>query len=276
MIFLLAIFSDTLTVVNDSLFEFFNGLAGRSWIFDNLMELPLESNLVKAALIGSCFFYVWHQNGTETEIIRRRKILLITLLASFFVIATTKTLSKSVFLPRPFIQSQKTFHLENNQLVESPRLNYRVPLDAENQKSFKALQRGEVVQNDLGSFPSDHAGFYMTFAVGILLASRSVGLIAFFWTLLVTLGSRVISGQHSPLDIAVGSGIGIGILFLLQFAFENWGKRFFDAVVSWTLAHSALASAIIFVCLFEVASTLENLRAVMRVGKDIVKHLIGG
>ena len=117
MFYLLAlsmIFTDRLTLINDSLFEFFNGLAGRSWIFDNLMALPLESNLVKAALIGSCFFYVWHQSGDESEIIRRRKILLITLLASVFVITTTKTLSKTVFLPRPFIQSQKTFHLEDN------------------------------------------------------------------------------------------------------------------------------------------------------------------
>ena len=279
MFYLLAlsmIFTDRLTLINDSLFEFFNGLAGRSWIFDNLMALPLESNLVKAALIGSCFFYVWHQSGDESEIIRRRKILLITLLASVFVITTTKTLSKTVFLPRPFIQSQKTFHLEDNQLVESPRLNYRVPLDAENQKSFHALQRGEVIQNDLGSFPSDHAGFYMTFAIGILLASRFVGLIAFFWTFFVTLGSRVISGQHSPLDIAIGSGIGIGILLFLQFIFENWGKRLLDPVVNWTLKHSALASAIIFVCLFEVASTLENTRALLKVGKDIIKHLIGG
>ncbi len=269
-------FSDSLSVVNNSLFEFFNGLAGRSVIFDNLMGLPLESNLVKAALIGACFFYVWHQSGTEAEIIDRRRILLVTLLASFFVITTTKTLSKTVFLPRPFIQSEKTFHLENNQLVESPRLHYRVPLDDENQKSYKALKNGEIVQNDLGSFPSDHAGFYMTLAAGILMASRSVGLIAFFWTLFITLGSRVISGQHSPLDIVVGSGIGVGILYILQFGFEKWGKKILEPVVNWTLAHSALASAIVFVCLFEAASTLENLRAVLRVGKDIVKSLIGG
>ena len=139
-------------------------------------------------------------------IARRRKILLVTLLASVFVVATTKTLSKTVFLPRPFIQSQKTFHLEGDQLVESPRLEWHVPLDEESQKSLKALESGEVIQNDLGTFPSDHAGFYMTLAVGILLACRSAGLIALFWTIFITLGSRIITGQHSPLDIAVGSG----------------------------------------------------------------------
>ena len=269
-------FTDRLTNVNDYLYETINGLAGRSWIFDNLIALPLESNLIKAALLGSCFLFVWHQTTDVAETARRRKILLITLLASVCVIVTTKTLSKTVFLPRPFIQSQKTFHLEGDKLVESSRLNYRVPLDEESQKTFKALQRGEVIQNDLGSFPSDHAGFFMTIAVGILLASRSIGLIACFWTLFITLGSRIITGQHSPLDIAVGSGIGIGILFLFQFIFDSWGKRLVDPVVNWTFKHSAFASAIIFVFLFEATNTLENTRAVLKVLKEIVKHLIGG
>jgi membrane-associated phospholipid phosphatase len=268
--------SDRLTSINDYLYEIINGLAGRSWIFDSLMDLPLENNLIKAVLMGACFMFVWFGGKDEADIIRRRRVLLITLLALIFVIATTKTISKSIFLPRPFIQSQKTFHLEEDQLVESTRLNYRVPLDEENQKNFKALERGEIIQNDLGSFPSDHAGFYMTFAVGILLACRSIGMIALAWTLLITLGSRVITGQHSPLDIAAGSGIGIGILLLLQFVIGKWGRRFIDPVANWTLNHSAFASAIIFILIFEATNTLENVRPLVKLGKDIIKHSIGG
>src|SRR5690348_2418121 len=121
--------ADKLSGVSDYLYSIINGFAGRSWIFDNLVDLPLESNLVKASLVGACFLFVWIGGKNEAEIARRRKILLITLIASVFVIATTKTLSKTVFLPRPFILSQKTFHLEGDQLVETPRLDYRVPLD---------------------------------------------------------------------------------------------------------------------------------------------------
>lgn len=262
--------------LNDYLYEMINGLAGRSWIFDNLVGLPLESSLVKASLVGACFMFVWLGGKDEADMARRRKILLITLISLFFVIATTKTLSKTVFLPRPFIQSQKAFHLEGETLVESPRLEYRVPLDSESQKSFNALKHGEIQQNDLGSFPSDHAGFYMALAVGILLASRSAGLIALLWTLFIALGSRVISGQHSPLDIAVGSGIGISILMFLQFALGNIGKRFIDPIVGWTLRNSAFASAIIFICVYEATNTLEDVRHIAKVGKEIAKYLIGG
>lgn len=268
--------TERLTNINDYIYEMINGFAGQSWIFDNLINLSLESNLVKAGLIGACFLFVWHKGAEDLDVSRRRKILLITLVASVFVIAATKTLSKTVFLPRPFILSQKTFHLKDDQLVEAPRLSYRVPLDSENQKNFKALQRGEIIQNDLGSFPSDHAGFYMTLAVGILLASRSVGLLALIWTLLVTLGSRVVTGQHSPLDIAVGSAIGVGILFISQFVIGNYGKRLIDPVVNWTLKHSALATAIIFIFVFEATNTLENTRRVTKVFVEIGKYVIRG
>ena len=268
--------ADRLSGLSDYLYSIINGLAGRSWIFDNLVDLPLESNLVKAALVGACFLFVWLGGTNEADTARRRKILLITLIASVFVIATTKTLSKTVFLPRPFILSQKTFHLEGDQLVETPRLNYRVPLNPENQKSFKELERGEIIQNDLGSFPSDHAGFYMTLAFGILLACRFAGLIAVFWTFFITLGSRIIAGQHSPLDIAVGSLIGIGILLASQFIIGNWGKRLIDPIVSWTLKYSALSSAIIFVAVFEAVNTLEDVRHITKVFVEIAKHLIRG
>lgn len=268
--------TDRITNINDYLYEMINGLAGRSWFFDNLVVLPVENNLVKAAVIGACFLMVWVGGKDNIQTARRRKILLITLLASIFVIATTKTLSKTVFLPRPFVQSQKTFHLEGDQLVESPRLEWHVPLDKESQKNFKSLENGEIIQNDLGTFPSDHSGFYMVLAVGILLACRSVGLIALGWTIFITLGSRIITGQHTPLDIAVGSGIGIGILLTLQFVIGKWGKRLIDPVVNWTLMHSALSSAIVFIVIFEATNTFENIRPLLKLGAEIVKHLIRG
>ena len=267
---------DRITNFNNYLYEMINGLAGRSWLFDNLMVLPVENNLIKAAMIGACFLMVWLGGKDGADTARRRKILLITLLASVFVIATTKTLSKTVFLPRPFVQSQKTFHLEGDQLVESPRLDWHVPLDKESQKDFKSLQNGEIAQNDLGTFPSDHSGFYMTLAVGILLACRSIGLVALAWTIFVTLGSRILTGLHTPLDIAVGSGIGVGILLVLQFIVGNWGKRLTDPIVNWTLKYSALSSAVIFVFIFEATNTLENIRPLLKLGVDILKHFFKG
>ena len=220
----------SLTSASDYLYELLNSLVGHSWVLDTVLTLPLENQLVKASIIGGCFVAVWFGRGEEAEIIRQRKILLLTLLAAVFVIATTKTISKTVFLPRPFIQSQKAFHLEGDQLVESQKLPFRVPLDDESQKGFEALKKGDVIQNDLGSFPSDHAGFYLTLAVGIWLASRRMGSIAIAWTVLVIIGSRVIAGQHSPMDVIVGGGIGIVILLLIQLIVGKGFRKLLDPI----------------------------------------------
>lgn len=269
-------FVERLTALSDALYQLCNSLSGHSWLLDTLIALPLDNQLVKAALIGGCFFAVWHSQQDQAIVQRNRRILLITLIACVFVIATTKTLSKTVFLPRPFMQSQKAFHLAGEQLVESQRLAYHVPLDEENQKAYQNLLQGEVVQNDLGSFPSDHAGFYVTLAVGILLASRRLGALAVGWTLLVILGSRVITGQHSPLDIAAGAGIGIAILLLCQLVLGRWLRRLVDPLIAWTFRHQALATALLFVAVFEAANTLQNLRPLLKTGATIAKHFVKG
>lgn len=266
----------SLTSASDYLYQLLNSVVGHSWVLDTLLTLPLENQLVKAAIVGGCFVAVWFGRGEEAEIVRQRKILLLTLLAAVFVIATTKTISKTVFLPRPFIQSQKAFHLEGDQLVESQKLSFRVPLDDESQKGFQALQKGDVFQNDLGSFPSDHAGFYLTLAVGIWLASRRIGSIAIAWTVFVIMGSRVITGQHSPLDVVVGGGIGIVILLLIQLIVGKGFRKLLDPITKWTLQHQALSSALIFITIFEAANTLQNLRPLLKAGMAIGKHLIKG
>lgn len=278
-LFILTLFAglvERITGISDALYQFCNSLAGRSWLLDNLIALPLDNQLVKAAIVGGCFLAAWHVGKDEATTQRNRCILLVTLIAAVFVIATTKTFSKTVFLPRPFIQSQKAFHLEGDQLVESQRLNYRVPLDEENQKSYQALLKGEVIQNDLGSFPSDHAGFYVTIAVGILLASRTIGWLAVGWTFLVMLSSRVITGQHSPLDILAGAGIGIVILVLFQLVLGKWLQRLMNPIINWTLRHQAFATGLIFIAVFEIANTLQNLRPLLKTGVSIAKHFIKG
>ena len=259
-----------MTGINDALYELCNHLAGRSWLLDNLIALPLNNQFIKAAFLGGCFFAAWHGHQVD----RNRRILLVSVLASVFVIATTKTLSYAIFSPRPFIQSQKAFHLEDNQLVESRRLPYRVPLDAESQKMYADLVKGDVVQNDLHSFPSDHAGFYVTLAVGILLASRALGWLAVSWTFLVLLGSRIITGRHSPLEVVVGAGIGIVMLLLFQFVFDKWWRRPMDLIVNWTLRHPAIATVLIFMVIFEASNSLQDVHPLLEIGSAAVKHML--
>ena len=269
-------FPQTLIGINDLLSHALNSLAGRSWLFDNLISLPLVNDLVKAALIGSCFLAAWHSKESPDEAQKIRRILITTLIAATFVIATTKIISHTVFLPRPFIQSQKVYHLEGEALVENKRLEYRVPLDKSSRESYRDLLNGDIQTNDLGSFPSDHAGFFITIAVGIWLASRLIGSIAVGWTCLGILASKMITGQHTPLDIASGAAIGIAWLAFWQYLAKNWLGSLFNQVSSWTLKYQALSSALIFAVMFEVSNTLTHVPPLLKLAVTIGKYTLRG
>lgn len=260
---------------NDYIYHILNGLAGQSFVFDRLLGLGLSSNLVKAAVIGSCFMLAWLSGEESSVTAARRKILLVTLVSSVLVLGATKTVSKYVFLPRPYVLSERSFHLNDRQLVETPRKDFRVPFDEATEKSYHELQQGEIISNDLTSFPSDHAGFFICVALGIFLAYRTVGTIALLWTIFVPLAAKVILGQHSPLDLVVGAGIGAAILFLMQMIARRWAGPVFDPVVKWTMNNSALSAALLFIVLFEVTNTLDDIRQVGTVGKDVAKHMMG-
>jgi membrane-associated phospholipid phosphatase len=198
--------------LSDWIYLALNGLAGRSWLFDTLISLPLDNNLVKAGPIGACFVYAWWSGADEGETRRRRATLLVTVASLLFVMASTKTLADHVFQPRPFVHAQQAWHLEGGKLVETGKLAYRQPLGGEVRKRTDRLRRGEIDDNDLGSFPSDHAGFFFALSLGIFLASRRAGTVALAWTVAAILLPRIVTGMHSPLDILVGAGIGAAVL----------------------------------------------------------------
>src|ERR1044072_7177256 len=155
---ILVSFLGRLSDLNDQLLLVLNSAAGRSWLFDSVVAFFLDNDLAKAGVIGCCFLAAWYGGKSTNSTNARRKILIRTLVASVEVITTTKVLSKTIFLPRPEIQSQKIYRLEGDELVEMKRMPVRTMLDDTSQKDHRALLSGEVESNDLGSFPSDHAG----------------------------------------------------------------------------------------------------------------------
>ena len=260
---------------NDQLLILINSVAGRSWLFDNLISLFLENDLAKAGVIGACFLAAWYGAKGQAAT-ARRKILLTTLMAAVCVIATTKVISKTVFLPRPEIQSRKIFQLDGDQLVEMKRMNVRIPLDESSQKEYRAILSGDVQTNDLGSFPSDHAGFFLVISLGIFLASRRLGLLALGWTVFVILAGKMISAQHTPLDIAAGALVAVAMLAAFRFvAARKLFDRMLERISQLTIRHAAFSSAVIFAVAFEMASTMVHVREFLGLLAAMKRHGLG-
>jgi len=266
---------DLVVRLSDWIYLALNGLAGRSWLLDTIVSLPIDNNLVKAAPIGACFVYAWWSGSNEADTRRRRATLLVTVASLLFVMATTKTLGDQIFLPRPYVHAQQAWHIEDGRLVESAKLAYREPLNGQMRARTESLKRGDVDQNDLVSFPSDHAGFFVALALGIFLASRRAGAVAFAWTGLAILLPRIVTGMHSPLDIAAGGAIGAGVLLAILFLARRTQQWALEPLAGWTLRHEALAAALLFFVAFESTNVLTNVRDLAGTGQEIVEHVAG-
>jgi membrane-associated phospholipid phosphatase len=271
-----ASFTGWFTQLNDQILLGINSIAGRSWLFDSIVAFFIDNDLAKAGVIGGCFLAAWYGGKSIESTNARRRILITTLVAAICVITTTKVLSKTIFLPRPEIQTQKIYRLEGDQLVEMKRMPVRTMLDDESQKDHRALLSGDIDSNDLGSFPSDHAGFFIAISLGILLASRRIGLLALGWSIFVILGGKLISGQHTPLDVAAGASVAIAELALIQYVVRKGFPGWLDKLTGLTLRYSALSSAIVFLIAFEVSSTMIHIRAFLGFLAVMRRHVLLG
>src|SRR2546430_14776117 len=230
--------------LNDQLLIAINSVAGRSWLFDSIVAFFLDNDLAKAGVIGCCFLAAWYGGKSTNSTNARRKILIATLIAAVCAITTTNVLSHTIFLPRPEIQSQKIYRLEGDQLVAMKRIPVRIPLDETSQKDYRALLSGDVDNNDLGSFPSDHAGFFIAISLGIWLASRRLGWLALAWTFLVIiLAGKLIGAHHTPLDIVAGAAVAVGELAVIQYVVRNRFSGWLHKLFGLTHRYSALSSA---------------------------------
>lgn len=263
--------------LNEKLMLLINSVAGRSWLFDSVLAFFQDNDLAKAGVIGCCFLAAWYGGKSKDGTNARRRVLIATLIAAVFVITTTKVLSHTIFLPRPEIQSQKIYRLEGDQLVEMKRLPVRIPLDETSQKDYRALLSGDVDTSDLGSFPSDHAGFFIAISVGIWLASRRLGWLALTWTgLVIILAGKLIGAHHTPLDIAAGAAIGITELAIIQYVVRTRFSGWLDKLTGLTLRYSAMSSALVFLVAFEMSSTMIHIRAFLGLLAAMRRHVLLG
>lgn len=257
-----------------AVFEALNGVTGLSWALDSLIALALDNPLIKAGPICASFVYAWGTAGEAADVSRRRRILLVTLMSLFMIAPTSNLLSEQRLSPRPFLLSEQIYSLENGSLTPQAQVAYKAPQTGDVASRLNNLRQGEVSPNDLVSFPSDHAAFFTALSLGILIAARRPGFIALGWTLLVTLGSRVATGMHWPLDIAAGAAIGGIMLLLLLLLARGWGAAPLNRLVGWTRRHEALSAACLFLILLEAANALKTLDRLKDIAGPLSERLL--
>ena len=254
-----------------ALFEAANQLAGRSFTLDALTALAMEDPLVKGGPLAACFLFAWWHRSGEDDLRRRRATLLLTLLAAFLVAPTIKAISSfGPVSPRPLVQAQQTLVFEDGAFTELEQIAYTAPQTGLAADFARDAREGTVGDNELRSFPSDHAALFVAFAMGIFLALRSAGLVALAWTAGVILLPRVATGLHWPSDMLAGSLAGVVILAIVI----GLGRTVLAHPVAWLLdlseRYRGFAQAILFLLLAEIASAMSTLQRLVELAAGII------
>jgi undecaprenyl-diphosphatase len=190
------------------------------------------NSLLKGGVIVALFYWSWFSFAPHSK---EQNILLITLISAPAIVFVARMLALNIpFRLRP---------------MHKDAIDFTLPAGT----SEKALE-------GWSSFPSDHAVLYFAIAVGIFAASRRIGQVAIFYTVVVIGLPRIYVGYHYPSDILAGFIIG-GILIKLSLHFFANGM-FISRINSWSVEHTGAFYALFFLVGFQLANMFDQSRQI--------------
>jgi undecaprenyl-diphosphatase len=164
-----------------AILHWFNQFVGRSGRFDSLVQFVSDCQFCKGSLFLLVIWWFWFAKSEKrTEC---RQILVATLAAAFVSIALGRLLAFCM----PF-RLRPSFNPASGLVYHQDTIN--------------------GVMRTWSAFPSDHAMMFAALATGFCFISRSIGIAAFVYGLIVIDLPRVYLGLHHPTDVLAGAFIG--------------------------------------------------------------------
>jgi undecaprenyl-diphosphatase len=202
-----------------------------------------SNDLLKGGAFAVVVWYLWFKAGPAAY--EKRVQLLTTLISLFFVMAVSLGLAGLMpFRPRPFLNPEFNF-------ASSDPINLYI--------------------GKLSSFPSDHAAFFTSLAVGFLFVSRKIGLMAILYIILFIFFPRLYLGYHYPTDLLSGALIGASIT-----AFFNRSaalkKIIMKRIIPFTNNYPWYFYSIFFLFTYEVAELFTGSREILTFLRGLSKH----
>ncbi len=184
----MSILTDLLNAFDSSILEFVNSFARRSWLFDHAVSAFEGETLFKGGVLTAFLWWAWFRESVREESDR------VILIAGTFSAIISLGICRILAFCLPF-RERPAF---------VPALHFQRPLGID-----------PTTLINWSSFPSDHAGLFISLATTLFFVSKRAGIAAGLYTFLFICFPRVYAGDHYPSDIVVGAAIGMVITYLL-------------------------------------------------------------
>ena len=229
------------TSFDDSILGFLNAFSQRSWLFDHIVSAFEGEALLKGGVLTAFLWWAWFRGNDSKD--RDHSILIAGSISGLVSLAICRIAAFSFpFRERPAF---------------TPTLHFLRPLGID-----------PTTLISWSSFPSDHAGLFISLAMTVFLVSRRAGTLAILYTLVGICFPRVYDGDHYPSDIVAGVAIGLVVTWILL------RPAIRAALVKWPLRLLEVRPALFYVCAY-VASLLltTNFDVARRAGAVLFRGL---
>ncbi|HTU51334.1 MAG TPA: phosphatase PAP2 family protein [Acidobacteriaceae bacterium] len=202
-----------------------------------------EHNLLKGGPVVLLFWVAFFQRdrGAVEALERRRKLAATIPLAIFGIV-----LARLLALLLPFRERP----------LRTVDLHFKLP---------HALR--PAVLYGWSSFPSDHAVLFVTLGVGLLLASRRLGILALAYTFVAIMIPRIYLGLHWPTDLLAGAAIGVALASIVAIpAYRDFVWRI---VTKCWQRSPGISAAFVFLLSYEI---IDLFSTPLAIAKAVLHH----
>jgi undecaprenyl-diphosphatase len=211
--------------------SFFNEGSQSSYVFDKAIEVVTANHLLKGGVLLGLLWWSWTRR--DGALIDRHLTSVRTIIGALLAVAVARGLQNLLpYRPRP---------------LHNPELGFLPPFGIET-----------LDLDGWSSFPSDHAVLFFALSTALWLASRPVGLFAFFWSTVVICLPRIYAGYHYPTDILAGAVV--GVLVMLAVMRMPIRERMAGLIGRVETAYPGWFHAVFFLVTFQMATLFENAR----------------
>ncbi|MFC4165711.1 phosphatase PAP2 family protein [Teichococcus aestuarii] len=226
--------------------HFFNGFAGESFAADRIIFTLTNNHLFKTAPFVAAYWWMWF-----TDLGPRRRD------GRYLAFAGLGGAILAALLSR----------LVQNVMWERPRPIHNLDLGI---NALLGLEEGYLA--NYSSFPSDNAAMTFAMALGIFMASRRLGALAFLWALVVACIPRVYAGFHYPSDILGGAVLGLAVAALV--IRSGLTRRLFEGALRFQRLSPGLFYAAGFVATYQVVTFFDATRELGQKVASLVEILL--